>query len=1176
MLVALLLSATFLVQGTWALAGTTGGLSGTVTDTDTGAPVANAKVTASSPSQTVSLQTDNGGHFLFISLIPDTYTVSIEKDGYDTSSQSGLSIFADAVQNYGFKLHKALKTIAQVTSRSTGSLVKPGQTADVYSVNATTQDKVSALGGGGSLNSAYSAIASVPGAFVPLNQTGYFQTVHIRGGDYDQVGYELDGVPVNRAFDNYPSGAASSLGQQELQVYTGATPANSEGQGLAGYINQVIRTGTFPGFGLITGGVGAPVYYHKLAAEVGGATPNRNFSYYVGVGGYNQEFRYVNNDNGAGFTNLGPPAALTPCPATPDINNAACYASGVGPGGYVLYPYQFGILSSIADRDTVVNLHIGLPHKYDGLRDDVQILWDSGYLLNSYYSSTNDTGGAAQLPGSTGPHLWSDSFQWNGAVGAPLPTNYQSLVSTYFYPSSPSHAVGDPIPADYRDNTRNTQEVVKIQYQKNFNPNAYARLYGYTYYSDWLQNGPNSAFYNFIGSGASPDYELSSHTRGASLQIVDQISEKHLLSALASYTTSSTLRDNNTQMFNSGGRRARGTVLVDASNPFNGVCYNAAGTATTCDVTAPGGVRASFLTWATLQGGGGITGTVPCTAPGGACQYYVMENSLYATYNTVKPEFSAFSLTDQFRPSEKLLLNIGVREDSFKFNGSSTRPNDPARQFWFNAFNLDKCIDNTTGAPVDKIAGGLTTLPTDPCPAGFSAAAMVNESAQVLKYNSFQPRLGATYTINPDTVLRASFGKYVEPPNSAFEQYNTLQENLPAFLGTAFYKFGFTTPGHTVRPPTSYNADLSLEKHIRGTDWSYKLTPFLRKTKDQIQQFFLDQASGFVSGLNVGRQTSEGVELQINKGDFSRDGLSGQLAFTYTNSFIKYDTLQNGTSIVAGMNSDIATYNSFTQAGGGAPCYTSAGAPDAACAAGSIANPYFNDSPKALLDPKADYPTYDLFPGPIGSSAQTFGAPYVATLILNYKHDKWAITPSLQLQAGARYGAPETTPGIDPTSGCTPLPSGSTTGDPRYPYGAPGGSPFDATSCGGTITIPNPFTKNFDNLGSFRQPSQLLGNVQVRYDASPKVTLVGTFAGVLNSCFGGTKAAWTLDDHNVCSYGILNNAGAFPPVGNVYNPGATFQRLVQFPYAPYLGAVNVDGNSTKTPFNFFLEARIKM
>ncbi|MBV9269511.1 MAG: TonB-dependent receptor [Candidatus Eremiobacteraeota bacterium] len=1176
MLVALLLSVTFLVQGTWALAGTTGSLSGTVTDSDSGAPVANAKVTASSPSQTVSIQTDNGGHFLFISLIPDTYTVSIEKDGYDTASQSGLAIFADATQTYGFKLHKSLKTIAQVTSRSAGNLVKPGQTADVYSVNATTQDKVSALGGGGSLNSAYSAIASVPGAFVPLNQTGYFQTVHIRGGDYDQVGYELDGVPVNRAFDNYPSGAASSLGQQELQVYTGATPANSEGQGLAGYINQVIRTGTFPGFGLITSGVGAPTFYHKLAAEVGGATPNRNFSYYAGVGGYNQEFRYVDNNNAAGYTDFGPPAALTPCPPTGDISNAACYASGVGPGGYVLYPYQFGNLSSIANRDTIVNLHFGLPHKNDGLRDDIQLLWDSGYLLNSYYSSTNDTGGAALLPGSTGPHLWSDSFQWSGPVGVLLPANYQSLVSPYYYPNSPPHAFGDLIPANYRDVTRNTQEVVKLQYQKNLNPNAYVRAYGYTYYSDWLQNGPNSAFFNYIGSGASPDYELSSHTRGASLQFVDQINEKHLLSALGSYTTSTTLRDNNTQMFNSGGVRSRAFVLVDSTNPLDGVCYRDTGTATalatTCSPGAPGGVRATFQTWAHASTGSITTPVETCGA--GPCAFLVAENSQYATYNTVTPIFQAYSLTDQWRPTDKLLINIGLRNDIFQFNGSDTRPNDPARTFWFTAWNLDHCVDPTTGRPLDKVADlGLT--PTSACPTPLTAANMVNESSQVSKYNAVQPRLGATYTLSPDTVLRASWGKYVEPPNSAFEQYNTLQENLPNFLGTAFYGFGFTTPGHLIRPPTSYNADFSLEQHIRGTDWSLKVTPFLRKTKDQIQQFFLDQASGFVSGLNVGRQTSKGVELQVNKGDFSRDGLSGQLAFTYTNSYINYDLLQNGTTIVSGMNASIAAYNAFTKSGGGAPCYTSAGAPDPACAAGSIANPYYNDSPKALLDPGANYPTYDLFPGPIGSSAQAFGAPYVTTLILNYKHDKWAITPSLQFQAGARYGAPLTTAGIDPTSGCAPL-AGSTAGDPRYPYGAAGGAPYDATTCGGTITIPNTFTHNFDNLGSFVQPSQLVGNVQVRYDVSQHVTLVGTFANVVNSCFGGSKEPWTVNDHNVCSYSTLNNAGAFPPVGNVYNPGASFQRLVQYPYGAYLGAVNVDGNSTKTPFNFFLEARIKM
>ena len=1162
MLVALLLVVAFLSQVTWALAGTTGGLSGTVVDEENGAPIANASVTASSPSQTVSIKTDGAGHFLFISLIPDTYTVSVEKDGYDPTSQSGLSIFADATQQYTLRVHKTLKEIAKVTSRSASNLVKPGQTADVYSVNATTQDKVSALGGGGSLNSAYSAIASVPGAFVPLNQTGYFQTVHIRGGDYDQVGYEVDGVPVNRAFDNYPSGAASSLGQQELQVYTGATPANSEGQGLAGYINQVIRTGTYPGFGLANLGVGSPAFYHKVALEAGGATPTRNFSYYVGVGGYNQAFRYVDQQNGASWTYLGGPA----------FQNSD--------GTYTLFNYPYGTLSDIANRDTIVNLHFALPHKGDGLRDDLQLLWDSGYLHNSYYSSPNDAGGPGFFadPNSGGPPLWSDSYQYTGAVGVPLTAGSANQVINYYYPSSPSHGFQTAIPNDYRDVTTNTQEVLKLQYQKNFNANAYLRAYGYTYYSDWLQNGPNSAWLSYIGTGASPNYELSSHTRGASLQFADQINAQNLLNVLADYTTSSTLRDNNTQMFNSGGKRSRGTVLVDAANPFNGICYTAAGAATTCDVTAPGSVRASFLRWDQIQGNNALpTAGVPCTAPGGLCKYYIMENSLYATYNTVKPIFGAYSITDQYRPNDKLLFNVGLRLDTFQFNGSNTNPGDPARQFWFNAWNLDHCINTSTGAPADKVFDLGLGSPTAACPSGFTTANMINASAQIRRYQELQPRLGATYTLNGDTVLRGSWGKYVEPPNSAFEQYNTLQENLPAFLGTAFYKFGFNTPGHEVRPPVSYNADISLEKHLRGTDWSFKLTPFMRKTKDQIQQFFLDQASGFVSGLNVGRQTSEGVEFQLNKGDFSRNGLSGQLALTYTNSYINYDKLANGTSIVSGMNADIAAYNAFTKAGGGAPCYSTAGAPLAACTAADVANPYYNAPAQPLLDPNANYPTYDLFPGPIGSSAQAFGTPYLAALVLNYKHDKWAFTPSVQFTAGGRYGAPETTPGIDPTS-CTGV-LGATTGDPRYPYGAAGGSAYDNTTCSTLAgAIPNPYTGSFDNLGSFRQPSQLVANLQVRYDASDKVSLVGTFATLVNRCFGGTKAAWTLNDSNVCSYGILNNAGAFPPLGNAYNPGdpTLKQRFLNYPYAPYLGAVNVDSNSTKTPFNFFLEARIKI
>ncbi len=244
---AIFLLVAMLSQGTWALAGTTGGLGGSVLDADTSAPIAGAQVTATSPSQQQTTSTDASGHFVFLALAPDTYTVSVTKANYQAASVPGQTVFADSTAVVAVRLVPALKTIAKTTSLGAGSLVRSGTTADVYSVNAANRDKISALGGGGSLNSAYAAVASVPGAYVPFNQTGYFQSVHIRGGDYDQVGYEFDGVPVNRSFDNYPSSAASSLGNSEVQVYTGATPANSSGEGLAGYINQVIKTGTYPG-----------------------------------------------------------------------------------------------------------------------------------------------------------------------------------------------------------------------------------------------------------------------------------------------------------------------------------------------------------------------------------------------------------------------------------------------------------------------------------------------------------------------------------------------------------------------------------------------------------------------------------------------------------------------------------------------------------------------------------------------------------------------------------------------------------------------------------------------------------------------------------------------------------------------------------------------------------------
>jgi hypothetical protein len=1216
-----------------ASAGTTGGLSGRVVGPN-GVAVAGAKVTVTSPSQIATALTDAGGRFAFVSLAPDTYTLSVEKQGLDPLALSGVSVLADAQQTLSLTMRAALREIGRVAARSSSNLVKPGTTADVYSVNAAQQDRVAALGGGGDLNSAYSAIATVPGAFVPANQSGYNQTIHVRGGDSDQVGFEFDGVPVNRGFDNYPSSSLSSLGQQELQVYTGASPANSEAQGLAGFVNQVIKTGTYPGFETVDFSLGAPAFYHSLNVEIGGATPSRNFSYYVGIGGYNQDHRYIDQFNGASLSNeFGsvlvqcPPPSSGPVPPA-CLQNGKPAISTAGQPSYLLGPLVYGgiVPPSLATRSSVVNLHFGIPHK-NGLKDDIQVLYDNDEIFTPIYSSALDEGlnnvaiTNASYYGINSNHLYyTDSWQYNGPVGAFLPANYASLVTPYLFPSSPRDRPFDgPIPYDQRDVGYNQQGILKLQYQKNFSSQAYFRLYGYSYYSDYIDTGPDTSYQPITGY-YSGDYELNAHTRGLSATFADQVNSQNLLELQASYTTSTATRVYNEQMF---GEADNFAVLVNRNAPFSGICYgfNASGNVspTTCnDGSLALGANAVAPQFASLAGIGCARVPYACSANpppnvsgltcgSGPCAYYVVENGQYGEYNFVKPAFTGFSLTDEFKPTDRLLLNLGLRLDHYTFFGDNTT-GTPARAFWFNAFNTDTCFDPQNGQLFDKTnltnSAGNPLAMTAPCSsatgAPYQPVNLQNVSGQVFGYDVLQPRFGASYTVDPDTVLRASYGKYNEQPSAAYQQYNALQQNLPDLLGPEFYAYGFNTPGHPVRPSVSYNADFSLEHHFKHTDLSVKLTPFYRHTQDQVENFYLNVKAGLISGLNIGAQTSQGFEFALDQGDFGRNGFAGQLSFAYTNSYVTYSALPNGSTIVTPINGDIEQYNAYTsycaahpadaRCGGvnakgvpnvlpsngvpAAPCYLD-GAADPSCGAGSVANPYWNAPVQSLLDPGGRYIPYSIFPAGIGTGSNGFDYPYVATLVLNYKHDRFAITPSLQFVAGNRYGAPETTPGIDPTS-CTAGLLGSVAGDPRYPYGAPGGAPYNANSCsllGGAI--PDPYTGHFDGIGEFREPAQLLANLRLSYSVNKNVELVATLTNLYNRCFGGQKTAFTYySTPEVCSYGSL--AASEPPVGNAYNPGDNVQTFLKYPYEPAFGVYNDNGDSTIAPFSAYFSLRVKL
>jgi hypothetical protein len=1276
----LVVAATLGAMTAGARAGTTGSITGVVVNA-TKTPLAGVRIVAASASQTETVTTDAAGRFVLLSLAPDTYTITASKDGFETSSLTGVSVFADQLQTLRVTLAPALRTIAHVTARSSMDLVKSGTTSDVYSVNSTVTAAAAGLGGGGNLNNAYSAIAAVPGTFVPPNQQGWDQVVYIRGGNFDQVGYEFDGVPVNRSFDNYPGGTAGTLGQQELQVYAGGGTAGESASGLAGFINQVIKTGTYPGYASASGGIGSTTYYHSLQVEAGGATPDRLFSYYVGIGGYNQDYRYLDQFNGSNlgdvwgypaiafntanlpFAGVYPTCGYNPPSGSGFYDGANPspiwnpFSLAPGQNGYLQLPtntlnkktglgndpgcYQtitpaysaFGV-SNIADRESVVNLHIGIPHHHDAGRDDIQVLYNVTALQTQFYSSQNDLGPNVITELSqyefnqSVPEVWPDFVTW------PSGTHFGQSASTvsavpYFAPSSPGNRCAnvDPyglygvhlpgqcatgtfsaVPPDNRDSYWNNASIGKIQYQHNMGSNAYFRIYGYSFYSDWLQTSALSYGTPFYGFGAlSYDYELESHTRGLAFTFADQLSAQHLLTFDVNYVNASTNRYNNDNFNN--------TPDTDATNLTNGTqCFAMytgsvykggqvyqAGQPAPCNSSLTSGTFTDpTLSQLCAQSSAGCLSKLPA---GASWQVTYTGNSGFV--NTVEPNFTAVALQDQWNPTDKLNINLGLREELYGYDLANTSNN--GQNFWFLAGQREFCYNPVTLSPYFIPTPPASGRPAVPfigfdCPIDYSIPShpvqtvhpdgkdghllLSNSYPSTVSDYAFTPQLGMTYTLNPDTVLRFSAGRYAQEPETYQVQYNARDNNLAYDLFQAFWQYGYTTPLHNAEVQYSDNYDASFEHRFKGTDMSIKVTPYYRYATNQVYSIALP--FGLAGGLNSGVERVDGFETEFTKGDFSKNGLSFLISYTYTNAAERWNSYP-GTSInpIDPYNQDIANFNGLTRAGGGSQCYENNKVgkvfPDPNCTQLSpkynppIWNPYYTMSPQPLLDRNGWYP--------VGLD-YAYLSPNVLSAIVNYRHNRFTITPALTFNEGSLYGNPADVLGIDPRT-CT----SNSAGFINSPIHAKNPLQADYTTCGlaatqngtepGELFIPNPQTGGFDSFGAFRQPNQLNLSVQLGYQLTPRIKANLLLANLMNACFGGSSEPWTKQwPPNSYTCGYVDN---FYYVSNFYNGtspndrganGTALNPAFSQSYSP--GYADTNAFVLPNPFNAYLQFNITL
>ncbi|MFY9884586.1 MAG: TonB-dependent receptor, partial [Candidatus Cybelea sp.] len=1233
-----------------------------------GAPVAGVEVQAISASMNRTATTDAGGHFVLLSLNPDTYTLNVSKSGYQGVSYPGVVVFADQTQTVAYTLQRALRTIAHVTSAAGTSLVKSGVGSDLYSVNAAQASAAAALGSGGNLNNAYSAMASVPGVQTSQGGIGWdMNAAYVRGQNSYYTGYEYDGIPVNRSFDNYNSSTESSLGLQELQVYTGGGPSSVASSGTAGFINQVIKTGTFPGFATANLGIGSPTFYHQAQVEVGGSTPDRTFSYYVGLLGYNQDYRFINNSNGAGYMTPGGIFAGNTdgfsigygfgSIGVLGVAAPICYdlsvCNGVKPmcslvstswrtpppaGCWQYYSGIGGDPSMVSDRESVINLHMGIP-KQNGLRDDVQLMWSGSSLINYGYNSPTDLGpgnnqfiysfygthAAAPIcgpetiapgltvngcnspaatpaslaplglkcgPGGSGPTQaafcaptylgYADNVAYNLPFGSPVGvTNYRTGATTvktpgvYFQPSTPPHAFGGPIPLTDNtiNNNQNNAGITKLQYTYALSQSAYLRAYGYTFYSNWLATNPTfGASDEGVPQFPEPaEYQLITHTSGGALDFQDQLNDQNLVSLDGNYTTAGVTRFSNSSAY-PGCLSSVGCSPIGYMSSKNGqfTCYaptaststgTKAGQPVPCLASAYYDVKQGTMlapTWLATPNGGpdGFAPAGSAAARAGASWDTLWSGNATGSFNTVRPRFTNAALQDQFRPSDKFLINASVRYDNFTYDLPDSAT--PATQFYANMTRNFTCVMASTnqvlteplpaGVPPPATAlyvnGDCNTAaaanfpkgphtgwvhPNGTVQDGVQAPNFTAESPSSYSLDYWQPRFSGTYTINPNNVVRMSAGRYVQPPISASVQYLSLSGDDRSVWNNTM-NLGFFSPFHPIPGISSGQYDLSWESHLKGTDMSFKLTPFYTWVAGWQQQTFI--GAGFVTQVPVGVNRNEGVELQFNKGDFSRNGLSGLLALTYTNSKVMFQNvgLSTGGTItneLTALNQAITQYNLLTKAGGGSACYR-AGNPAScnsskavSCGPSSapssvkcdtIANPYYNQPEQGLLDEGAWYNPYSTAIAPsLNGAVNSYISPWVSALILNWRHDKLAITPSFNFQTGGFYGSPLDTEGYDPrtcvlnsaVSGITKLSPKTNPLQCNYlSINAPGLSNL------GFLYVPNPQTGAF-LFNNYEQPSSIVGNLQIAYDVSPRIRLTVLGTSLFHECFGGTAAAWT-------------------------------------------------------------------
>jgi len=210
-----------------ALVFASGKFKGRVTDAGTGEPLVGANVVVVGTQ--MGSATNVSGEFAILNVPAGTYTLKAMYIGYQAITISNLRVNNDLTTEANFQLPGEGVTVGIVEIVAERPLVNKSATNAVRIIDNEFFAKIPARG----INAALSA---QPGVVI---QGG---NVYIRGGRADEVGFQLEGVPVNNILSGGRAVSVTAEAVEQIQVQAGGFNAEYGGAN-AGLVQAQLRTG---------------------------------------------------------------------------------------------------------------------------------------------------------------------------------------------------------------------------------------------------------------------------------------------------------------------------------------------------------------------------------------------------------------------------------------------------------------------------------------------------------------------------------------------------------------------------------------------------------------------------------------------------------------------------------------------------------------------------------------------------------------------------------------------------------------------------------------------------------------------------------------------------------------------------------------------------------------------